>query len=159
IRRECELWTEAAAEAGTDSATLRRAVRKAATPSPPRSVDSDARIRRSPASQEIFARASSLAATDSAPTIHLLYLARALLERPEATLDAAFTQLGKRKSDLHLAALRRAAKMAPTKTATDRGDASMIRIAAKLDASDAPYSVGSGAAQDQARTALLYELP
>ncbi len=159
IRNECETWTEAVAEAGTDTTTLRRAVRKAARPATQRILESNARIRRSAASQEIFARATSLAEADASPTIHLLHLAIALLEKPEEEIDAAFTQLEKRKIDLHVAALRRAANIALATTAGEPGDAAMIRIAAKLDASDAPYSVGTSTALDQERMALLYELP
>ena len=158
VQRECEAWGDCVAEAGTDSPSLRRAIRRFATSAHPQSLDRGAKIRRSPASQQIFARATSLATSDSFPMPNLLHLAAALLEKPEEKLDAAFEHLNKRKVDLQVSVLRRLAQMAPAK-ALDMEDASMFRIAAKLDASFAPYSVGTNSALDQERAALLYELP
>jgi adenylate cyclase len=155
-KSEHQAWTESLADVGMDSTALRRAVRQAAQTRSAK-LATDARIHRSAASLEVFAKAAVIAEAASSKPIRLLHLGAALLEDPEAKIDAAFEVLNKRKVDLQIAVARRASQA--NRADSLRQDDSGIKIFASLDASISPFSVGTKIGMDEERAALLYELP
>jgi adenylate cyclase len=155
--QEFQAWAECLAETGTDCLALRRTVRRLATSTIGPSSDPTTKIRRSSASHDVFARAIVLSTADGSENTNLLHLAAALFEKPQEKIDAALQELGSRRTDLQLAVLRRLTQML-SKPQHDREDAAAFRIAATLDASSAFFPSGKFAL-DEARAALLYELP
>ncbi len=160
IEREANAWAAALAEAAIDNRSLRRALREAAgSAAATGSEAKTTKIRRSPESQQVFARAEVLAATEKAKSIQLVHLGGALLEVPEEKIDAAFRQLGKQKVDLQLSLRRRVALLAREELAGAGVNGPAVEITQDLDASVSPYPAHKYVAADQARAALLYELP
>jgi adenylate cyclase len=160
IQREWEDWVKAVGEAGLDTRVLRRALRQPpAAPQP--AGPGGAKIRRSAASQQAFQRAAALAEGSPSRVQRLFHLGAALLEPPEPKIDATFDRLGKRKVELQLVLLRVSAtwarEEAPVAAAEPVDPA--FQVAERVDASLAPYALTAHSPLEEARAALLYELP
>jgi adenylate cyclase len=162
IRLEAAPWEEAMSEAALDARSLRRALRRASSRREVSHLPADtARVRRSAASQEIFARAEVLAVESGSVYLGLIHLATALLETSEEKIESAFYELGNRKSVLREALLRtsmpRRRSGLPITGATL--ELSPLQVTESMDASLSPYPLGKRLALDDGRAALLYELP
>src|ERR1700733_13181510 len=157
IQWEASTWADALTEVGSNNRAIRRALRDMTTaPISSRAV-SVTRVRRSPESQVVFARAEGIATAEQASCILLAHLAGALLEIIDERIDTAFRQLGKQKIDLQLALLRRNAPLVREAVASGADKSSGIEITQALDASSFPYSDNNQVSEQ--RSALLYELP
>jgi len=161
IQREADIWEKVLASASLDSRALRRALRGATVRrGPGSSMTGSVKIRRSAASQKIFARAESLAADGTSTFLRLHDLATALIESPQEKTDSAFRELGHSKSIL-LEALRRISGPSAGSDSTPEGvlDLPPVRVTESMDASESPFPPGNRLTLQDERAALLYELP
>jgi adenylate cyclase len=162
IRQEAAVWEEAMSEATLDARSLRRALRRASSRREASHLPADtARVRRSAASQEIFAHAEILAIKSGSALLCLIHLATALLETSEEKIESAFHELGNHKSVLREVLLRRSVPLPGSGLRMTGATLELppIQVTESMDASLSPYPLGKRLALDDGRAALLYELP
>lgn len=160
IQRESDVLAQAMAEVGIDVQVLRRTLRaKGTVEASPGQMPASTKMRRSIASQEVFARAEALASADNSNQLELAHLGAALLELPVEKIDAVFETLGKQKVDLRLALLRKITAKGRVEGGVLPEEESSLEIAHTIDAGESSCPFVSGTSNSEIRSALLYELP
>jgi len=180
VHEEWEALQALLSEVNANPAGLRRAMRTFLGTGDSQ-VEPGARVKRSPATQAVFARAAKLAETISAPQITLLHLVGALLEPDSGPVATLLATEGLDVEKLKASALDRATSLSqraathrslPLDPAQHAGAAPAMptssvavpaaprpQVAESMDASMAPYTAAPTTTGSARSLAVLYELP